>query len=428
MDRVPVISSLNKFHALYVDTVFNKNSYSPHLDSKETSVKKRKETTQNKPFDDDDDDDFIINPCDYGKVNDRFPHPTNKSLFVQCGYNHLYYVQTCPANTEFDEMKLECVFGFKRPPSPCNQNKCMNDGKCVEVNAVEYMCLCRTGFTGLDCSVNMDDCQMGVGCDKKDKCVDLINGYVCQRTVNDMEYLGVDSRNMFPSKCSKYDKLTILYYPIRDNRQFYYQCANGGRTIVKSCHSGLFWHSYSQTCQTDFPLVDLTCEDLRCNMNQFCHVDQKDNSAHCKCKSGYSGELCHRRDDHCQPNKCAESSRCISTVFGYNCLCHNSFLHLNCDEIKKMKNPCRKADFQSGKFMYSHPTNSTLFITCRADGTASIMSCAKNLVFDNDLKTCVLVDDYKHFEDDSKKILRSHQIRFPSNIVAFDEKLLKNSI
>ena len=41
------------------------------------------------------------------------------------------------------------------------------------------MCTCPTGFTGVNCEVNIDDCK-NVSCLNGGKCIDLINTYVCQ--------------------------------------------------------------------------------------------------------------------------------------------------------------------------------------------------------------------------------------------------------
>ena len=42
-----------------------------------------------------------------------------------------------------------------------------------------YQCVCPTGFTGIDCEVNIDDC-VNVTCQNNGRCIDEVNDYYCQ--------------------------------------------------------------------------------------------------------------------------------------------------------------------------------------------------------------------------------------------------------
>ena len=66
-----------------------------------------------------------------------------------------------------------CTFDI----NDCNPNPCMNDGTCIDgIDA--YSCTCTAGYTSDDCSVNIDDCNPNP-CMNDGTCVDLINDYSC---------------------------------------------------------------------------------------------------------------------------------------------------------------------------------------------------------------------------------------------------------
>ncbi|XP_077325020.1 protein crumbs homolog 1-like isoform X1 [Lithobates pipiens] len=80
----------------------------------------------------------------------------------------------------------------------CAEHPCLNGALCLErsnetfymtepefntefsyADAAGYVCRCQPGFTGENCSVNVDECTSSP-CQNGGRCIDLINGYKCQ--------------------------------------------------------------------------------------------------------------------------------------------------------------------------------------------------------------------------------------------------------
>ncbi|XP_030623800.1 protein crumbs homolog 2a [Chanos chanos] len=75
----------------------------------------------------------------------------------------------------------------------CADGPCQNDGECFEksepshwetdwefsyASAAGYICQCQPGFTGENCTINIDECQ-SAPCQNGGTCEDMVNGYVC---------------------------------------------------------------------------------------------------------------------------------------------------------------------------------------------------------------------------------------------------------
>ncbi|XP_077993229.1 protein jagged-1-like [Glandiceps talaboti] len=61
----------------------------------------------------------------------------------------------------------------------CNHNPCHGDATCVNSGTGgAYTCLCKEGFEGVNCEVNINDCKNNP-CYNRGQCIDGINWYVC---------------------------------------------------------------------------------------------------------------------------------------------------------------------------------------------------------------------------------------------------------
>lgn len=59
----------------------------------------------------------------------------------------------------------------------CITKPCANGGSCINLNN-DYRCVCRAGFTGKDCSVDIDEC-LPEPCKNGGTCVNRVNSYHC---------------------------------------------------------------------------------------------------------------------------------------------------------------------------------------------------------------------------------------------------------
>ena len=59
----------------------------------------------------------------------------------------------------------------------CTPNPCENGGTCTDL-VNDFMCNCDEGFTGRNCSTDIDDCTPNP-CENGGTCTDLVNDFMC---------------------------------------------------------------------------------------------------------------------------------------------------------------------------------------------------------------------------------------------------------
>ena len=68
----------------------------------------------------------------------------------------------CSAGTSFDELYGHCVpHGYNAPVCPANH--CKNEAECIVDEDRQFKCVCRKGFKGALCEINIDECVEGGG-------------------------------------------------------------------------------------------------------------------------------------------------------------------------------------------------------------------------------------------------------------------------
>ena len=206
----------------------------------------------------------------------------------------------------------------------CDSNPCNNDGECSEsstnpqIPIDSYGCSCARGFEGLNCEIDIDECISDpcVGL-ILNNCVDYVDSYVCacpdgfQGHNCEEDYDECESRPCFNSgTCS---------------HEF------GVPAFTCDCPTGFIGHQ----CETD---VD-DCESRPCYRDGSC--EDKIDAYKCYCVAGWEGVRCQADVDECRSNPCRNNAWCsdqsscmdrsscmfdeVSQVDAYTCRCRVGF-------------------------------------------------------------------------------------------------------
>jgi len=104
------------------------------------------------------------NPCsaDVLRMSDimLFKDPTDKTSYLICTDINVFHSMPCPEGTVFREEIHHCVpEGYEAPK--CPDSFCKNDADCLIDELNQPKCICKVGFTGPFCEVNIDECALG---------------------------------------------------------------------------------------------------------------------------------------------------------------------------------------------------------------------------------------------------------------------------
>ncbi|KAH8854771.1 Neurogenic locus Notch protein [Schistosoma japonicum] len=219
------------------------------------------------------------------------------------------------------------------PHNPCELNPCQNGAQCVNIQnwsrklsinkfdtLVDYFCVCLKGWTGQNCTDDIDDCVMQP----------CRNGGICE-----------DKPNMrFYCHCPiEFVGQTCEY---RNPCQFS-PCLNGG-----ACYSDPFgqftcicpqWYS-GVRCEKEINPCYPTSPCL--GKHSTCHLLTSKNrtvsgpsfSIHkseyivdfiCQCGPDYFGRYCDKKQNLCMKNNCQNGATCLQNGSHYDCLCPLGF-------------------------------------------------------------------------------------------------------
>ncbi|CAI9723771.1 adhesion G protein-coupled receptor E1-like [Octopus vulgaris] len=221
----------------------------------------------------------------------------------------------CIAVTEKD-FKCQCKSGYTGPLCDvfnfCSlHNPCHNNGTCIPTQKNSYKCKCPTKYRGRNCSY-LDPC-IAINCQNGGTChISNITGKHC-----------LCKPGFIGGECQRRD-LCYLLKP----------CKNGGTCIMNDndtykclCVNG----SIGGQCQLWDPCISATCPS---NKSTGC-VRLSDIAYRCKCKAGYTGDLCDLDASGCQFSPCKNNGSChlaFDTPAGYKCRCAGVYSGIHCDE------------------------------------------------------------------------------------------------
>ncbi|CAF1277775.1 unnamed protein product [Adineta ricciae] len=157
---------------------------------------------------------------------------------------------------------------------PYDSRSCMNGGRCLQA-ANNYRCLCKPGYTGVFCDMNINECASNP-CQYGGVCYDLQASYIC--------YCQDGS---FRSRCLPRAITTSTA------RTLLCPCQNGGvcsRIGSQICvcpigYAGRFCEHMSTVAAVS------NCNGVQCINGGTCYGSTSD-SARCLCKNGFTGRYC----------------------------------------------------------------------------------------------------------------------------------------
>jgi len=199
----------------------------------------------------------------------------------------------------------------------CNPNPCKNGANCTDTGS-GYVCVCAPGFTGSDCSSEIDQCKPNP-C-QNGKCSNGNNGTVC---ICDAGYTGEFCENDVDECASN---------PCQNNAT----CVDGENKFTCKCppgYEGVLCDREVDNCHSN------PCKHGSCVSNPGGFV--------CQCPPGFTGSICDSEIDNCASKPCVRGT-CRSSQTGYVCTCKPGFTGVNCDvPINECaSNPCKNGDCQ----------------------------------------------------------------------------------
>ncbi|GAB1868117.1 Protein crumbs [Camponotus japonicus] len=237
----------------------------------------------------------------------------------------------------------------------CEQNPCRNDGVCISsLTDSEYICKCQIGWTGKNCEININECASSP-CKNGGICIDGINNYTCRCDRTGYEGINceedIDECQANPclnnGVCFDYYGSYICNCPegfegqnceLNLNECLSGPCANGGECIddVGTYHCECLPGFTGRHCE-----LKGLCENAACPPNSICVEDA--HGPQCVCNPGFMGNPPNCTVNYCASNPCANGGTCTSNRDGFNCTCLSEWrgknCHLNVDEC--LSQPCQ---------------------------------------------------------------------------------------
>ncbi|KAF3848620.1 hypothetical protein F7725_015117 [Dissostichus mawsoni] len=177
----------------------------------------------------------------------------------------------------------------------CESDPCHNGATCLDLISV-YSCQCLPGFTGIDCEVDVDECD-------------------CSDTGFQGDFCELDIPECASDPC-----------------QHGATCSEGVREYTCLC-----WPGYEgPNCEVD---ID-ECAEQPCENAGECF--ERSDPSHwdldwdlsfadaagyiCQCQQGFAGENCSVNIDECESEPCQNGGTCEDQINGYTCTCAQGFL------------------------------------------------------------------------------------------------------
>ncbi|XP_072167955.1 uncharacterized protein [Diadema setosum] len=258
----------------------------------------------------------------------------------------------CPLSWEGTNCEIPSEF------NKCGLNPCGNGAECMN-NGRDYTCSCPDGFTGKNCTEDIDECASSP-CANNGTCINLINGYVCvcqscysgincdiapptESCVRDLcENDGTCSYNSGTYQCVCRAGYEGTYCQVDANQCRVNPCLSGTCTTVDGSFSCECDENYIGT-RCDIELTDKCTIANPCHNGAECSFDLSGNGTYtCTCPSGYEGDFCEQDIDDCAGQTCSGIGVCVDGIDSFECVCPSGYMGELCqiDIDECASNPC----------------------------------------------------------------------------------------
>uniref|UniRef100_A0A5S6QXQ2 Delta-like protein n=1 Tax=Trichuris muris TaxID=70415 RepID=A0A5S6QXQ2_TRIMR len=199
-----------------------------------------------------------------------------------------------------------------------NKKPCQNGGVCSNSGSGSYTCACAPGYSGTNCELKVETCQMNP-CQNGGTCHESGANYTCACAAN------------FSGRHCQSNARTCKEQP----------CENGALCVDAPspdvgyrclCKAG--WEGTNCDIQRD------ECHSEPCMNGGSCVSEF--GGFHCVCPVGFAGDRCESNVDDCPENACLNGGTCQDEVNNFRCHCPQGFMgtlcQTNIDDC--LKRPC----------------------------------------------------------------------------------------
>ena len=314
----------------------------------------------------------ITNPCQ-----------NNATCYeVEADYNNLQFGQYCyclPYTTgEFCESQYD----------PCDDVECHNGGSCWShfVTGEYYTeCQCADGYTGQDCSTDIDECSENDLCKNGAECTNFpgsfhcnctsgFTGDHCQININICTNIACKNNDDCLPTPDDFQCNCLSGYHGQYCQWLTNQTCAGANNTRFGCTPGHTSNCIDHLgeldgwkisvggeiitvvfeCRCNDGFVGDLCEEVvpYCNRRPCtspfryhrCITNYTNPSIpHCICKTGYEGEECEIDVDLCENSPCLHNGTCQDRGTYYSCHCPRGYGDINCSIERCMANTCNNA-------------------------------------------------------------------------------------
>jgi len=202
----------------------------------------------------------------------------------------------------------------------CTEGKC-TDAACL----VQYNCGCASGFAGIHCEVDTDECA-SYPCLNGATCVDMVGTYrcvcpagyrgKCEDLIDNIQQI---SRNLKSATCEEARKDSGLgcSFSLQQYKQ-------PGKTITDFCRLTCK-QCLAENCQVDInECVSVPCKNGATCSDSTSSVRIKADQFVCTCAAGYANgkqALCEVDINECASSPCLHGGKCSPGQDSYTCTC-----------------------------------------------------------------------------------------------------------